>query len=124
MTYDNYEERRKKFAPNDLPKSITREIYIHYRTAGSSAGEIDIFDCNLSGSERILLHKMLLTIKIPPQEDLKTKVVEALENEIQEIQANAHMEVEKLRERIENLLALEYKPQTVTIDETANDLPF
>lgn len=117
MSYDNYEERRKVFAPDDLPQSISREMFIHYKTNGNDAGRIEIWDCDLSGSDRVLLHSTMITFKIPKPKDMKAKVVEALENEIETIQADAHMKVSELRERIESLLAIEYNPKVVAINQ-------
>lgn len=92
MTYDNYEERKKKFSPDDLPTSINRKIYTHY----NMKGEIEIWDCDLSGKERVLLSEQMIKVKIPEQTDMKAKVVEALENEIEKIPADAHMQVKML----------------------------
>lgn len=116
MTYDNYKERNKVFLPNELPKILTREIFVTYRIAGNDQGKIEIWDCDLSGKERILLHKQMVTVKIPMQKDMKKTVISALENEIQTIKSEAHMAVKELQERIDSLLAISYQPDDKVIE--------
>lgn len=110
MTYDNYEARKAVYAPNKLPTSLEREIFIHYNIGGSDSGKIEIWDCDLSGESRILLATRMVKIKIPVKTDLKADVIKALENEIQKTRAEAFAKIQSLQERVDSLLALEYKP--------------
>lgn len=110
MTYDNHEARKTVYPPNKLPTSLERKIYIHYSISGFEPGKIEIWDCDLSGENRILLTTMMVKIKIPPKGDLKADVIKALENEIQKIRAESYAKIQQLQERVDSLLALEYRP--------------
>ncbi len=107
---DTWDEKRKTFSPNALPSSITRDIFLTYKISGSDSGRMEIWDCDLSGSERINLATMKVTFKIPKKMDLKEKVIDALRNEKEEILASTHKKITELDEKINSLLALEYKP--------------
>lgn len=125
MAYDNWEEREKKFAPDALPTLLTRQIFVCYEISGSSAGKISIWDCDMSGEQRLLLCDLMVNIKIPAKQDLKGKVVEALENEIRKTRAESTKKINQLQERIDSLLCLEYRPDGApVIDATANEIPF
>lgn len=105
MNYDNWEEREKKFAPDQIPGTITREIYVHYE----ADGRISIWDCDISNSKRVLLCKQTVKVKIPRQDDLREKMIEAIENEIETLQAETHKKVSELKAKVNALLCIEYK---------------
>lgn len=99
----------EKYLPTTLPKKVTRDIYVMYDIAGYRSGEISIWDCDVSGKDRVLLTAQEVTFKIPSV-DMKTKVIEALESEKNKVIAEAHMKAKELQEKIDSLLALEYHP--------------
>lgn len=107
--YDNYAERHTKFSPENLPTTLKRKIYVHYE----ASGEISIWDADLSDSKRILLSEQLVTVKIPRHASLKEKMIDAIENEIETLQANTHKKVTELKGQISALLCIEYQPGSV-----------
>lgn len=118
---------RDKFTPDDLPESVTRELYVFYGIKGYSAGEISVWDCDVSGEERILLTTSEVTVKIPKGLKIKDKVVDALKAEKDKVLANAHMKAKELQQKIDSLLGLEYQPSVeamVTVLAYDNEVPF
>lgn len=105
MSYENWEEREKRFAPDQIPATLKREIYIHYE----ADGKISIWDCDISNSKRVLLAKQMVSVKIPRQDDLREKMIEAIENEIETLQAETHKKVTELKAKVSALLCIEYK---------------
>lgn len=105
-------DKYKNYKPDELPSSITRKLYVHYRISGHSAGQIDIFDFALtSDPERVMICEKEVTIKIPriDRDGLKSKALEVLKREKQKIMADSHMKVRAIQDKIDDLLAIEYK---------------
>ena len=100
----------EKYAPNELPSEVTRKLYTCYSISGWRMGEISIWDCNMTGEDYVLLAETEVTISIPEQGNLKSKVVEALEEEKKKLQAEHFVKMQELQEKIDSLLMLEYKP--------------
>lgn len=96
-----------------LPKTIKTELFITLAVSGWNTGKIGVWDCDVSegGSEEyILLTTKTVTFKLPQNMDIKGKVIEGLEAEKDRIQADTHMKLKDIQEKIDNLLAIEYKP--------------
>lgn len=104
MSRDNIEK---------LPKTVTKEMFVTLRVSGYAAGDIQFWDCNVanSGEDFILLTTKKMTVKIPQNIDVKGRVIEGLEAEKDKIQARHHMELKDIQDKIDNLLAIEYKPE-------------
>lgn len=115
-------ERDEKYLPDNLPKSITRDIFVFYGIKGYSAGEISVWDQDMSGEERILLATSQVTVKIPEGMKIKDKVVEVLQAEKDKVLANAHMKAQELQNRIDSLLQLTHQPSDDVFPPS--DLPF
>ena len=60
-----------------------------------------------------MLYKTTATFEIPPQDNLKEKVIDTLQEEMRKIEAEAFMKKKAIQEKINNLLAIEYKPEAV-----------
>ena len=97
-----------------LPKKITKEIFILLDANGY--GNIEEcfscmdFDASKYGSDKILITTKEVTFSIPQNIDVKGKVIEGLETEKEKIQAAFHMKLKDVQDKIDNLLAIEYKP--------------
>lgn len=98
-----------KYTPTTIPRKINATLYTHYCVSGYRAGEIINFDFNAQGEEYLLLAETPVTVKIPPQTDLKEKLIDALEAEKEKREAEHHMKMKELQERINSLLAIEFK---------------
>lgn len=116
----------EKYTPDGLPKSITRDLYVTYGIKGYSAGEIQVWDCDVTGEERILLTTTSVTVKLPQNMKIKDKVIDALQAEKDKVLANAHMKAKELQQKIDSLLGLEYKPEPGIVDiiQCDNEVPF
>lgn len=95
-----------------LPKTIKKKIFVTLAISGWRAGNIGCWDCDITGSDSdyILLTTQKVTFKLPQNIDVKGKVIEGLEAEKEKIQAETHMKLKDIQEKIDNLLAIEYKP--------------
>lgn len=109
-------EKDSEYKPDEIPTEITRKLYAHYGIGGYSAGRITIYDCDVStvDSNYIVLCEVEQTIKIPPvsQNDLKNKALDVLEDEKQKVLAENHERLKKVQDKIDNLLAIEYRPES------------
>lgn len=113
-----------KYTPTNIPSKLKKTIYTHYAISGWSAGEIKSYDVNLTGENYILLATTEVVIKIPPQNDIKQKAVEALEAEKKKQMAEHNKKMQELQQKIDSLLCLEYSPINSSIDATMNKVPF
>ena len=101
-----------EFEPNNLPQTLTREITIWYGIGGWQSGCIGTYDFDFKGNEeKIVLGKQIITLEIGKQGDLKEKVLDSLNAEKQKILAENHERLERIQNKIDNLLAIEYKPE-------------
>lgn len=57
---------------------------------------------------------------LKPQAELNQRIIKGLRTEIQQIQAKAHEQVQRLEERIQQLQCLEYKEANENQKETAH----
>lgn len=106
------EDRNTAYKPDALPASITRTLFICYGMGRYNAGRIEINDFDHSGSdgfERIPLCQHEVTITIPKPDDIKAKAVEVLEEQKRGMLARHHHELKAVQDKIDNLLAIEYK---------------
>lgn len=114
MTTDTAtEDRRTTYKPNALPTSITRTLYVSYGMGRYNAGQIEINEYSHKGSdgfERIPLCQHEVSIEIPQPGDIKAKAVEVLEEQKRDLLAKQHQELKAVQDKIDNLLAIEFKP--------------
>lgn len=117
---------KTKYTPAEIPETTHATIYTHYCLSGHNYGELLHCAFNASGENYVCIAETPVIINIPPVGDLKEKVIAALEAEKKKQQAEHHKKMFELQEKIESLLCLTYQPQGhgVTLDETANELPF
>ena len=95
----------------NLPETITEEVFVTLRVAGYDTGRIDVWGCNVArgDSKYILLCTKEITFELPQDIDVKGQVIEGLESEKPKIKADFHMELKEVQNKIDNLLAIEYK---------------
>lgn len=95
-----------------LPKTVEKELFITLVVSGYDVGKIGVWDCNIPkyDSGYILLKKQKVTFKLPQDINVKGKVIESLESEKEKIKADFHMQLKDVQDKIDNLLAIEYKP--------------
>jgi hypothetical protein len=91
-----------------LPETVTGTVYVMlsetgYVSINSSAGMTDY------GWAILAEHEVTYDV---PQEDPTPKYVAALEEKVEQIQAKAHIEVEAVKEKIQQLKAIEYKGES------------
>lgn len=104
--------RETVYKPNELPQSITLPVTVYYAASGWDAGTIGAYCFDYQGtSERVVIAKTEATFQIPPQENLKGKVIDALEDEKREIQAQSYVKIRAVQDKIDTLLAIEYKAE-------------
>lgn len=108
-----YTERSEKFSPKKLPRSIKRELYLYYGISGYSAGELTVWDFELSKGDmdRVLIGRGDVEMFTDTKLDLKARVLQVLQDEREKIQAEFHMKLKGNQDKIDNLLAIEYKPE-------------
>ena len=102
-------EQDKKYHPDSLPTKITKPVYLYYEVRGCWAGELRIWGQDMAGEDRLLLAQKDITISIPRDLDLKTKMVEALESQKSRLLADTHMKVKELQEKVEKSSKEEYQ---------------
>ena len=95
-----------------LPKSEQKEIFILLDIGSFNAGRLSYadFDASKFGDDQILIGTQMVTFKIPQKVDIKGKAVESLEEKKTKINAEFHMKLKEVQDKIDNLLAIEYKP--------------
>ena len=97
-----------------LPKTIELEMFITFKTGGYHAGKISVndYDASLfSHTECVLLGSKMVTFDVPQGVDIKGRAVENLEEQKSKLQAKHHMEIKEVQDKIDQLLAIEYKPE-------------
>lgn len=107
------DKRDKLYKPDELPKEITRTVYLHYKIGGYFAGQINIWDWDKpTDSDSIVICGAEVTVKIPNinKKTLKKKAIETLEQEKEKIMAENHQRLKVVQDKIDNLLAIEYQP--------------
>lgn len=116
-----------KYTPTTIPTKYKTTIYTHYCISGWSAGEIRSYDMEMTGEDYVLLATTEVSVKIPPQGNIKQKVVEALKEEQKKQMANHEKKMNEIQAKIDSLLCLEYQPSEAIFghdDETINEVPF
>lgn len=121
-----FDKEKGKYAPNDIPDDINLTIYTHYCIGGYewNIGKLNHYDSDCSGENLVLVAQTPLYVRIPKIDNLKQKVIDALEAEKKKQMAEHHKKMFELQEKIDSLLCLTYQPASDAIDITANDLPF
>jgi hypothetical protein len=110
---NSHTDRTTTYKPDELPTSVTRTLWISYGMGKWNAGQIEINDYvskSSDGFEKIPLCQHEVTIQIPQPDDIKAKAVEVLEEQKRDLQARHHQELKAVQEKIDNLLAIEFKP--------------
>jgi hypothetical protein len=93
---------------SQLPETVTGTVYVMIS---------DLGDVNLATSTGmtkygwVVLAGHEVTYDVP-QEDPTQKFVAALEEKVEQIQARAHIEVEAVKEKIQQLKVIEYKGES------------
>ena len=93
-----------------MPKNFETQIFVTYELGKYDLGIIKVWDCDVSGSDRILLCSPKIKIQLPGDLDLKAQMLMSLESEKSRLLADTHMKVKEIQEKINNLLCVEYNP--------------
>lgn len=106
----------------EIPNQVTKNIYVCYGVGRFTMGSITIEEHDPEGDRafkrdkdfaRIKLAEAEITIDIPEQDlsvnRVKKHVLKILRNERSKIQTKYHMELKRVDDDINNLLAIEYK---------------
>jgi hypothetical protein len=90
----------------ELPKTITQTMFI----CMSPYSELPkIVDADMSDCDWATLGTVEVTVDVP-QVDPVEKMIEGLEKKAARIEADAYVEVAKVKEKIKQLLSIEHKP--------------
>ncbi len=95
-----------------LPATITRPLFIHYGVGRWNAGRIIIDDTDYSGGdefERVLLATTEITVSIPPEQNIKDKLLKVPQDDLAKVKAENHMREKGVQDKIDNLLAITYE---------------
>lgn len=110
----------EQYTPNEIPKKFEQIIYTHYCyhshyswATGTISHDMD----DRSGDSYICIAQTPITVSVPEQQkDIKKMVIDALEIEKKKQMAEYHQKMCELQEKIDSLLALEYKPNDIDGD--------
>jgi hypothetical protein len=91
-----------------LPETVTGTVYVMLTTYGDVSIESSK---GMTDYGYVILAEHEVTYDVP-QEDPTPKFVASLEEEVEQIQAKAHIEVEAVKEKIQQLKAIEYKGES------------
>lgn len=96
-----------------LPKTIVRKMFIVLHIAGWRAGDIGVygFDSAKDDDNEVLLGTQMVTFKIPQDVDVKGEALKGLRNTKSMLEGKHHMELKTVQDKIDQLLAIEYKPE-------------
>ncbi len=95
-----------------LPKTTEIELFVTLKVAGYDAGRIGVWDCDIANANNdyISLKTEKVIFKLPQNIDIKGEVIKGLQSEKDKIKADFHMQLKDVQDKIDNLLAIEYKP--------------
>lgn len=92
---------------------------------GHSFGEVTAWDCDMSSEDSILLGEHEMTLAIDTTVDIKSVAIKSLEATKQRVQAEAFKKTTEIQAKIDDLLAIEYRPSTEEGNEPIIDeMPF
>lgn len=100
-----------------IPKQITTQIYVTLGIGRWNSGNISINDYFVEDDDiefaKLLLTTTEITIDLPQDIDVdaKGKFISILEKKKEGLQASFHMQIKEVQDQIDNLLAIEYKPE-------------
>ena len=96
-----------------LPEEIEVELFITISIEGWNAGKINVHDFNGAkyNDDQVLLGTQTVKFKIPQNIDVKGEAVKNLEENKKKLQAKHHMELKEIQDKIDQLKAIEYKPE-------------
>jgi hypothetical protein len=90
----------------ELPKTVTQTMFI----CMSPYSEVPkIVDADMSGYGWAMLGTVEVTVDVPQVDPVK-KMVESPEKKAARIEADAYVEVTKVKEQIKQLLSIEHNP--------------
>lgn len=96
-----------------IPQKIETTLYVKLYISGILQGKIDVSDWQAKDDdERVILAEVPFSIDIPKDvtiESLKNAIVEKLESKKSKIQAEYHVRLKVVQDKINSLLAIEHK---------------
>ncbi len=105
-----------------VPKTVTKTLYIYIGVDGYNFNDISVADYSRVGfsseMESVLLKTQEVTFDLSDAESIddsaiKGEIVKQLKEQQKEIKAETHMKIKDLQDKIDNLLAIEFKPEEV-----------
>ena len=96
-----------------IPEKIETTLYVKLYVSGFFSGDISVSDWEgKDDDERVTLLQVPFSIDIPKDvtiESLKNAIVEKLESKKSKIQAEYHVKLQHVQDKINSLLAIEHK---------------
>ena len=102
-----------------IPQTIEKEVFVLLGVGEYNFNEILVSDWDSSpyaseGNEKVLLKKQKVLLDLSDSEITETKIkqelVAQLREQLKNAKAAAHQKEKAIQEKIDNLLAIEYKP--------------
>jgi hypothetical protein len=115
MSEKDKDDYNSRFKPNEIPATVTFDMVIWYSVAGWEVGQIGAYSFPFKGDdERVVLGTQRVTFEIPPQDQngIKSKVLDMLEEKKREVLAENHRRLKEVQDKIDQLLAIEYQPES------------
>lgn len=109
-------DRDHKFLPDQVPTSLTRELFITYGIGEYNQGEVSIWDFDIvpvrSASDDkyalVTLHQQFVTFQLPAVTvNVNEKKLEVLFKQKEKVLAENHQRLKEVQEKIDKLLAIE-----------------
>jgi hypothetical protein len=112
----------RKYMPKELPTEMEFPYTIYYCMSGYDAGKIGVFGFRWDGDdEKVVLSKGMMTLPIVLKEDIQELAIATVKKAIADEQAESFIRVEKLKEKLQALLQIEYVQVPVDLDD---EIPF
>ena len=97
-----------------IPEEITLPLFVCLSLADYNFNKIllsafDPREYSSNSDERILLVETEITVKLPQDIDVKGRLLGSLEKKKSGIQAEYHMRLKEVQDKIDNLLAIEHQ---------------
>lgn len=96
-----------------LPKTVTKEVFIFLTISGCLAGDISCHGYDISElcDDKLLITSKKITFKLPQNINIKGEVIKKLEDQKETIQADFHMKLKEVQDKIDSLLVIEHNPK-------------
>lgn len=112
----------------NIPKILTKKLYITLTSKGYDIGKIGVWDCDVStnsSGDYLLLHSEDVTIELPVTDEgeIRAKIITKLKERQDEIAAKAEMAHREVQGQIYDLLQIEYRVVEEGDGSSANDVP-